>query len=253
SVSRSGRSRASSGASRSRRRARGDRSAGPTFVSGTPASRYLSESSGRLLCLRLAASRRSSAHCSLTSSPEQGFFSHKICPETWWRSCARSKPMGLEGMIVKRKNSPYVQDERSPHWLKLKLEKQQEFVTGGDRPGGSSGLDAVLVAYYDNGKLHFVAKARACMVPHVRRELLLKLKPLHATQCPFVDLPNESGSRWGSGVSAEDTKDMQWIRPQLVAQFRFVEWNAEGRLRHPALMGLRLDKDAEKVVREPKR
>jgi DNA ligase D-like protein (predicted ligase) len=161
------------------------------------------------------------------------------------------KAMGLEGVIAKRKNSPYVQDEQSPHWLKLKLERQQEFVIGGYRAGGSSGLDALLVGYYDDGKLHFAAKVRAGLIPHVRRELLAKLKPLHVTQCPFVNLPSEGGSRWGGGVSAEDMEEMQWTQPQLVAQIRFVEWTAEGRLRHSAFLALRLDKDPKSVLREP--
>ena len=43
---------------------------------------------------------------------------------------------------------------------------------------------------------------------------------------------------------------MQWVRPKLVAQIRFVEWTAEGRLRHAAFLGLRLDKDADGVRRE---
>jgi bifunctional non-homologous end joining protein LigD len=158
--------------------------------------------------------------------------------------------MGLEGVIAKRKDSPYVLDERSPHWLKLKLERQQEFVIGGYRPGGSTGLDALLVGYYQDDGLHFAGNVRAGLIPHVRRELLTKLKPLHVTACPFVDLPSPGGSRWGGGVTAEEMKEMQWTRLQLVAQVRFVEWTAEGRLRHAAFLGLRTDKSAKDVRRE---
>jgi len=45
-------------------------------------------------------------------------------------------------------------------------------------------------------------------------------------------------------------REMQWVRPELVAQIRFVEWTAEGRLRHAAFLGLRSDKSARKVWRE---
>ena len=38
--------------------------------------------------------------------------------------------------------------------------------------------------------------------------------------------------------------------PELVAQIRFVEWAAEGRLRHAAFLGLRSDKGAREVRRE---
>ena len=164
---------------------------------------------------------------------------------------ATVRAMGLEGVIAKRKDSPYIQNDRSPHWLKLKLERQQEFVIGGYRTGGSSGLDAVLVGYYDDGDLRFAGKVRAGFIPHVRREVLLKLKPLHIAQCSFADLPSEGGgSRWGGGVSEDGMNEMQWTRPELVAQIRFVEWTAEGRLRHSAFIGLRADKHAKNIRRE---
>jgi bifunctional non-homologous end joining protein LigD len=41
---------------------------------------------------------------------------------------------------------------------------------------------------------------------------------------------------------------MQWLKPTLVAQIRFVEWTAEGRLRHAAFLGLRTDKAAKDVT-----
>jgi bifunctional non-homologous end joining protein LigD len=44
--------------------------------------------------------------------------------------------------------------------------------------------------------------------------------------------------------------EMHWTRPELVAQIRFVEWTAEGRLRHAAFLGLRPDKSARAVCRE---
>ncbi len=103
--------------------------------------------------------------------------------------------MGLEGVIAKRKDSPYEAGERSGNWQKLKLERQQEFVVGGYRPDGSSGLDALLVGYYEDGDLHFAAK-------------------------------------------------------ELVVQIQFVEWTAEGRLRHAKFLGLRVDKPAKDVRRE---
>jgi bifunctional non-homologous end joining protein LigD len=43
---------------------------------------------------------------------------------------------------------------------------------------------------------------------------------------------------------------MRWVKPELVAQIQFVEWNAEGRLRHAAFRGLRSDKSANAVRRE---
>jgi bifunctional non-homologous end joining protein LigD len=45
-------------------------------------------------------------------------------------------------------------------------------------------------------------------------------------------------------------REMQWVRPEMVAQIRFVEWTTEGRLRHAAFLGLRSDKSAREVRRE---
>lgn len=160
------------------------------------------------------------------------------------------RAMQLEGVVAKRKDSPYEAGERSGTWQKLKLERQQEFVIGGYRPDGSNSVDALLVGYFDDQKLRFAGKVRAGLVPHVRRELAGKLKSLQLTRCPFVDLPTEGSSRWGGGVSVEDMKEIIWTKPELVAQIQFVEWTAESRLRHSKFLGLRRDKSAKDVQRE---
>jgi bifunctional non-homologous end joining protein LigD len=88
------------------------------------------------------------------------------------------------------------------------------------------------------------------LVPFVRREVLAKLKPLRVPKCPFANLPDPSPGRWGSGVPAEEMAKMQWTKPEVVAQIRFVEWTADNRLRHAAFLGLRIDKAAGEVQRE---
>jgi bifunctional non-homologous end joining protein LigD len=77
-----------------------------------------------------------------------------------------------------------------------------------------------------------------------------QLEPLHSERCPFVDLPNSKTTHWGGGVTAEQMGEMQWVTPALVAQIRFVEWTAEGHLRHAAYLGLRADTKARAVHRE---
>jgi DNA ligase D-like protein (predicted ligase) len=162
---------------------------------------------------------------------------------------AAVRAAGLEGVIAKRKDSPYQPGERSADWVKLKLERQQEFVVGGYRPDGAS-IDALLVGYYEGKELKFAGKVRAGMVAHTRRELVQKLKGLQVTECPFVNLPDSDTGRWGSGVTADQMREMVWTRPKLVVQVRFVEWTAEGRLRHAAFLGARTDKAARVVHRE---
>jgi bifunctional non-homologous end joining protein LigD len=157
---------------------------------------------------------------------------------------------GLEGIIAKRRDSLYQPGERSSDWVKLKLEKQQEFVIGGYRPDGANGVDALLVGYYKGKSLLFAGKVRAGMVPHVRRELFKQLKPLRITECSFANLPDSVTGRWGGGITAAQMAEMHWIRPQRVAQIRFAEWTSEGRLRLAKYLGLRDDKAARDVRRE---
>jgi len=159
------------------------------------------------------------------------------------------KAMGLEGVIAKRRGSLYESGARSRDWQKLKLENQQEFVIGGYRPDGEASVDALLVGYYEGRKLRFAGKVRAGLVPHSRRELAAKLAPLRISQCSFSDLPSGK-SRWGGGVTADQMHEMRWTKPELVVQIRFVEWTAEGRLRHAAFLGVRFDKSAAEVRKE---
>ena len=157
--------------------------------------------------------------------------------------------LGLEGVIAKRKSSTYTPGERNNAWVKLKLDRQQEFLIGGYRPG-PNGIDAILVGCYSGTHLCFAAKVRAGFTPHVRRDVFAQLKRLHIGTCPFDDLPSSKASHWGGGVTPEQMKDLQWVKPQLVAQVRFVEWTADGHLRHAAFLGLRSDTPPQQITRE---
>jgi bifunctional non-homologous end joining protein LigD len=159
------------------------------------------------------------------------------------------RALGLEGVIAKRWTSRYSAGQRGGAWVKLKLDKQQEFVIGGYRPG-PQGVDALLVGVFEGSALRFAGKVRAGFTPRLRRDVASLLEPLHVAQCPFVDLPNARPSRWGGGVTAEQMREMRWVEPRLVAQIRFVEWTADSHLRHAAFLGLRTDKRARRVRRE---
>ena len=97
-------------------------------------------------------------------------------------------------------------------------------------------------AIYEGKELRFAGKVRAGFTPHVRRDVRAELQPLHSSVCPFVDLPNSKTSHWGGGVTLDQMHEMQWLRPKLAAQIRFVEWTADGHLRHAVFLGLRTDK-----------
>jgi len=80
---------------------------------------------------------------------------------------------------------------------------------------GLHGFDSIIVGDYRGKDLVYVARVRNGFVPASRRQLL---KGLVIPKCPFVNLPEKKQSRWGQGLTADDTKKCVWVRPKLVAQ-----------------------------------
>lgn len=107
----------------------------------------------------------------------------------------------------------------------------------------------MIVGYYDAGKLLFAGKVRAGFVPQVRRELMARMKPLEAEACPFANLPEKRRTQWA--LTREEMKNCHLLKPELVAQIEFTEWTPDGHFRHAKYVGLRPDKKAGDVVREP--
>ena len=162
------------------------------------------------------------------------------------------RKLGLEGVVAKRNDSLYAAGQRSDAWVKVKFSPRQEFVVGGYKPG-TSGFESLLIGYYDGGKkLHYAAKLRSGFTPHIRAELFRRIATHPLRRCPFADLPNSDGrGHWSQGVTAEDMTRLRWVEPSLVIEAAFVEWTRDGLLRHPKFVGIREDKKAAAVVREP--
>lgn len=45
-------------------------------------------------------------------------------------------------------------------------------------------------------------------------------------------------------------KKCVWVLPEVVAQVEYLEWTEGDHLRHAKFAGLRIDKDARKVIKE---
>jgi bifunctional non-homologous end joining protein LigD len=144
---------------------------------------------------------------------------------------------GWEGLIAKRADSPYG-GGRSRDWLKLKCEHGQELVIGGftEPKGTRIELGALLVGYYDDGRLRYAGKVGTGFDRETLRSLGKQLRARRRDDSPFSETIRERG--------------VTWVEPELVAQIGFAEWTGDGRLRHPRFLGLREDKAARDVVRE---
>jgi DNA ligase D-like protein (predicted ligase) len=158
-----------------------------------------------------------------------------------------AKEFGFEGIVAKRKDSVYESGKRSGAWVKYKVNRGQELVIGGYTPGNP--FDALIVGCYEGERLLYAAKVRNGFVPLVRREVASKFKGLEIDTCPFANLPEKKRTQWA--LTKEEMKNCVWLKPNLVAQIEFTEWTPDGHLRHSKFVGLREDKAAGGVVREP--
>lgn len=84
----------------------------------------------------------------------------------------------------------------------------------------------------------------------LREKVFERLKLLEIVECPFVNLPEKKGGRWGAGLTEAKMKDCRWLKPVLVGQFEFLEGTPENHLRHTHFVALREDKEAQDVHRE---
>ncbi|MGH2973782.1 MAG: DNA ligase D, partial [Solirubrobacterales bacterium] len=153
---------------------------------------------------------------------------------------AASAQRGLEGIVVKRLESPYAPGKRSGAWLKVKTVGRQEFAIGGWAPGEGrrrNRIGAILLGAYDEDrKLQYAGKVGTGFSERDLDELLTQLRPLARKSNPFA------GRR--------GPRNANFVEPELVAEIEFRELTAEGMVRHGSFKGLRGDKPASEVELE---
>lgn len=162
-----------------------------------------------------------------------------------------SRETGMEGVMAKRLDSPYVPGERSPAWLKVRNRARQEFVVGGwtEGEGARRGhFGSLLVGFHDaprrRGKsaparaaLRFVGKVGSGYRTDDLERLQRTLDRLAMARNPFAGLPPDIGP-------------VHFVQPRLVVEVEFNGVSRHGLLRQPSFKGLRTDKDPAQVVWE---
>ena len=136
---------------------------------------------------------------------------------------------GLEGIVAKRLDSPYV-SERSMNWVKLKVTQTVDAVVGGWTAPRTAAipLGALLLGLYQGKKLRFIGHVGTGFDGKKLQELSGKLKKLASSSCPFDVVP-------------ETNENPSWVSPNLVARVKFSGWTQENALRHPVFIALRED------------
>ena len=147
--------------------------------------------------------------------------------------------LGAEGIVSKLASSKYTSG-RGAAWLKIKCTQEQEFVIGGFTPQSkdSRGLGALLLGYFEAGKLRYAGRCGTGFSQHTQRDMRERLDAFERKRPAFADYPE--------GV----LHDVHWVDPVVVAQIAFSNWTRDDRLRQAAFKGLREDKRARDVVRE---
>jgi bifunctional non-homologous end joining protein LigD len=139
----------------------------------------------------------------------------------------RAEREGWEGVIAKRRGSPY-EHRRSRNWLKMKCELSQNFIVGGftDPQGKRVGLGALLVGHYEGDDFVFAGKIGTGFDTKLLLDLRARLDNMEIPKPPFtkaVGLPR---------VRAH------WVRPEIEVKVGFIEWTKHGKLRHPRLLSV---------------
>jgi ATP-dependent DNA ligase len=127
-----------------------------------------------------------------------------------------------------------------------------------DPEGSRPWLGALLLAYYDPDNRLIYAGRAGTGIDHAELERLWhRIQPLAISQMP-LDVPPPRDSRFGSPLTLSR---VHWVRPELVAEVKYLTWTEDNLLRQVVYEGLREDKPAADVRRavpypkpaEPKR
>lgn len=150
--------------------------------------------------------------------------------------------LNLEGIIAKKRDSPYLEGDRSYNWLKIPTRKRQEFVIGAwaESDRGRSFRSLLFGAYNKTGALEWIGRSGGGYKEQEMPAILKKLKALEIDRSPFINkiLDNKGAM-------------LHYVKPLLVANFEFATWTKSGRIRKPAtFLGFRNDKNAKDVVLE---
>ncbi|HUQ94628.1 MAG TPA: DNA ligase D [Bryobacteraceae bacterium] len=155
-------------------------------------------------------------------------------------ACAK----GLEGIISKRADAPYVAG-RQKIWLKVKCSLRQEFIIVGysEAKSGERAIGALYLGYSKDGALCYAGKVGTGFTMKSARELAARL---HKTESAEPVLTRAEMKGMGAG----ERRAVHWVKPELLCEVAFTEWTVDGRIRHPSFQGLREDKDAAEVKQE---
>lgn len=145
---------------------------------------------------------------------------------------------GMEGIVVKRLDSPYRPGQRSPDWTKVPVRATCELLIAGywcaGGPGGRSCVGSLLVAGYNpDGDLVAIGQVGTGFSATTRRRLFDQLQPIRRTTSPVANRVELSGVRF--------------VEPCYVAEIAYREYVPGRWLRHASFKGCREVADLSQI------
>ncbi|MEX2591519.1 MAG: DNA ligase D [Anditalea sp.] len=145
---------------------------------------------------------------------------------------------GLEGVIAKKADSPYIVGSRTENWLKIKsIERQEALICGYTNSEGHL-FGSLILGLYKSGKLTYIGNCGSGFNDALQKELLQLFEPFIKEKSPFDQRINLKGRK------------AVWLQPELICEVNFTEWTTTGSMRHPVFKGMRSDKIPTEIHKE---
>lgn len=147
---------------------------------------------------------------------------------------------GFEGIVGKRKDSPYQPGKRSPAWIKFKAARTAEFVVGGFTRGKGERepLGAFLLGYWQGGELRYAGHAGSGLTAGLVARFRKRFEKETLKTSPFAEKPPLH-------------RPTTWLQPNVVVEVTYLGWTPDGLLRAPVFIRVRDDIDPKDVTAGP--
>jgi bifunctional non-homologous end joining protein LigD len=152
-----------------------------------------------------------------------------------------AKQNNLEGIIAKKKDSPYISGGRTKNWIKIKVEEKNEAIICGytRKPHSDRLFSSLILGSLIKGQLQYIGQVGTGFTIKQQEALLKRMNSIKVPECPFEKKP--------------PLRDKAvWVQPHYICEVKYTEITSEGVMRHPSFQGIREDKTIHEYNTESK-